>query len=95
MNVLNPSKYIDCGCGYFMFKTSISMELWDCGHMQRKALKLQCGLFFWIFVHEGVILFGMLPTLSPILTFAIRVDPKVILFCRAKGLGFDSKICRC
>lgn len=46
LNVLNSNKYIDYGCGCFIFETSISMELWDCGHMQRKKIKLQCDLYF-------------------------------------------------
>jgi hypothetical protein len=61
------------------------MGLWT---HAKESFKIAMWPFFWIFVHEGVILFGMLPTLSPILTFAIRVDPKAILFCRAKGLGY-------
>jgi hypothetical protein len=65
------------------------MGLWT---HAKKSSKMEAWPTFWNFVQEDVILLGTLPTLSPISTFAIKMDPKAIFFCRAKGLSFDSRV---
>jgi len=68
------------------------MGLWT---HAKESFKITVWPLFWIFVQEGVILFGMLPTLSLTSTFVARANPKGIFCCRAKCLGFYSKISRC